>query len=449
MTLFSKIHSKIIWSIVEHRNGILTKKHLDYLILSEKWSHDKIKQFQLERIKVIVRHAFENCSFYKNHFNKIKLTPDDINSFKDFNKIPPVTREDLNMHLDDMIAKNVNEKERHSSTTGGSTGVATRFIRDNACLAIKKASEYRFNTWAGWKPGEKILAYWPALADFSGSKNSRGEFAISLLYSRHLKLYAGKLNEKILSEHVKTFKKFCPHLVRAFPSALERFAMFVEGSGLSIPQPKAVICVGEPLMESQRALFKKVFGCDVYNCYVSRECGNIACECSFHSGLHVAEELIYLEIDSPNTGEVGEVFLTDLWNVGMPLIRYKIQDAAKWEIDDCSCGKPHKKIGVNAARLSNFLISPVDGSYVSGSTLTHYLLAEGPQVGRVKLVQDANDHILVMMTGDEESNRKSVEHIKNRLNVIFKGKMKLDFEYVDKIPLLNSGKYSFVERKFS
>jgi len=447
MTAFSKIHNKFIWPIVEHRNGILTKKHLDYLILSEKWSHDKIKQFQLERIKVIVRHAFENCSFYKNHFNKIKLTPDDINSFKDFNKIPPVTREDLNMHLDDMIAKNINEKERHFSTTGGSTGLATQFARDNACLGIKNASEYRFNGWAGWEPGEKILYYWPALADFS-EKSARFKMIRSKYYSRSLSLYAGSLNEKILSEHLSAYKKFSPDLVRAFPSALQRFAEYINEKKMKLHSPKAVICVGEPLIQSQRELFSKVFGCDVFNCYVSRECGNIACECSAHSGLHVAEEMIYLEIENQGKGEFGEILLTDLWNMGMPFIRYRIQDAARWINKTCSCGKEHRLLGVDAARISDFLISPVDGSYVSGSTLTHYLLAEGPKIGRAKLVQDAPAHLRVIMTGSETSNKEGIEHIRLRLNVIFKGSMNVDFEFVDSIPLLPSGKYSFVERKF-
>jgi phenylacetate-coenzyme A ligase PaaK-like adenylate-forming protein len=444
---YSDFHRRFIWPYIEKRRKRNSYTLLNYLKESEKKSRYELESYQWERIIKIIKHAYKNTAFYRNKFDELNMKPADIKSIKDFKLISPVTRRDLNSQLGSMTAQNIREIERHSSTTGGSTGVATRFIRDNACLAIKKASEYRFNTWAGWMPGEKILAYWPALTDFNGPQN-KGGYINPLLLNRYIKLFAGQLNEKILSEHVMAFNKFRPHLVRAFPSALEQFAMFVEGSGLSIPQPKAVICVGEPLLESQRAIFKKVFGCDVYNCYVSRECGNIACECSFHSGLHVAEELIYLEIDNPNTGEVGEIFLTDLWNMGMPLIRYKIQDAAKWEVGDCHCGKPHKKIGVNAARLSAFLISPVDGSYVSGSTLTHYLLAEGPQVGRVKLVQDANDHISVLMTGDEKSNRKSVEHIKTRLNVIFKGKMKLNFEYVDKIPLLNSGKYSFVERKF-
>ena len=292
MSIYSSVHNLTIQPFIEKRNQVYASRHLPFLKECETFTKEQLYEYQWLRIKSIIKHAYQNTIFYKKRFDEINAVPDDIQTIEDFRMLPPVTRQDLNSQMESMTAQNIPEIERHSSTTGGSTGVATHFIRDNACLAIKKASECRFNTWAGWKPGEKILAYWPALADFSGIANSHKKFARSLLYSRHLQLFAGKLNEKILSEHVKAFKKFRPHLVRAFPSALQQFAEFVEGFGTSMPPPKAVICVGEPLIESQRALFKKVFSSNVYNCYVSRECGNIACECSFHSGLHVAEELI-------------------------------------------------------------------------------------------------------------------------------------------------------------
>ena len=285
------------------------------------------------------------------------------------------------------------------------------------------------------------------MTDFDDNINQQVTLR-SLLYSRYLKLFSGRLNEEILSEHLEAFIKFRPSLIRAFPSSLQKFAKYINEKRAVLPSPKAIICVGEPLLQSQRELFSKIFGCDVFNCYVSRECGNIACECAAHDGLHIAEEMIYLEIENHGKNEFGEILLTDLWNMGMPLIRYKIQDAARFIKGDCSCGKKHRRIGVDAARLSDFLISPVDGSYVSGSTLTHYLLAEGPQIGRVKIIQDKKDHLTIMIAGEERFSTKGVEHIKKRLKIIFKGKMYFDFEFVDNIPLLKSGKYSFVERKF-
>jgi len=427
MSLYSKVHSVLVRPFWERRNGLGTREHLRFLMKSELWSEARLRSYQIERLRLVLRHAYEHTQFYKKRFNEAGFNPYEVDSFDPLKRIPPVTRQDLNDSLKDMIADTIPENERHFDATGGSTGLPTKFARDNACLSIKKASEYRFNMWAGWNPGEKILAYWPALTDFSGDEK-KGYEVRSLLYTRNLKLFSGQLNEKILSDHVQAFRWFRPHLIRAFPSALQRFAEYVSQLEVVLPRPKAIICVGEPLLQSQRAIFSKVFGCDVFNCYVSRECGNIACECSAHDGLHIAEELVYLEIENQGKGEFGEIFLTDLWNMGMPLIRYRIQDAAKWLKGRCSCGRQLKRIGVEAGRLSDFLISPVDGSYVSGSTLTHYLLAEGPGVSRVKLIQDARDHIQVIMAGDEQTNSTAIQHITERIKTIFQATMRVDFE---------------------
>jgi phenylacetate-CoA ligase len=446
MTVYNRIHRKVVWPLLERRSGISTKDHSAFLSKSETWEEARLREFQLRRLQWIIDYAYNNTVFYKQRFDELDLRPEDIRTFEDFTAIPEVTRDDLKGQLEKMISGRIPASERHFDATGGTTGVATRFVRDNECLGIKKASEYRFNRWAGWRPGEKILAYWPALADFKSGAGA-SNIAKHLLFTRYLKLFAERLNDATLAEHFGAYRKFRPDLIRTFPSALHRLGEYVERHGIRLHKPKAVICVGEALIESQRELIARVFDCPVFDCYVSRECGNIACECEEHDGMHIAEELIYLEIDSKANCGYGDILLTDLWNTGMPLLRYRIQDAGRWLDGLCGCGRPHRRIAVDTARLSDFLISPADGCYVSGVTLAYYLLAEGPAVGRTKIVQDAKNHVTVFITGDQESNRSGAEHIRSRLNVIFKGEMKVDFQYVNDIPLLKSGKYSFAECK--
>lgn len=447
MNLYSRIHAYSLWPLLERREHLHTGGHLGFLKAGAGLTLEQLRTYQLGKLKLLLRHAYDNTIFYKRRFDQIGFHPDDLSSLEDLKKIPPVTRQDLNEHLEDMIARNISEKERHYASTGGSTGLATRFARDNGCLSIKKAAEYRFNTWMGWKPGDKILYYWPALTDFS-SEGSKTNCYKSLLLYRSLRLFAGRLNEKILAEHVRKYIAFKPSLIRAFPSALQRFAEYALNSGVSLPEPRGIITVGEPLIETQRNLFRDIFHSDVFNCYVSRECGNIGCECPAHNGMHIAEEMVYLEIEARKEGEFGEILLTDLWNMGMPLIRYRIQDAAKWVDGFCSCGRQHRRIGVEAARISDFLISPINDSYISGATLLHYLLAEGPQIGRVKLLQDAKDHLNIIIAGDKVSSQAGVKHIKSKLEIIFEGSMKVDFTFVEEIPLLPSGKYQFVQRLY-
>jgi len=447
MTTFGKIHHLLIRPILEARNNIHTTSDLKFLIKSDNWSRDQLDDFQWQRIKILLAHAFDHSPFYRERFNKLGLKPNDIKTFDDYENIPSISRQDINEHLEEMIANNLQEKDIHYSSTGGSTGLPTRFARDNKCLEIKLASEYRFNTWCGWSPGEKILYYWPALADFTEETISP-KMMKERLYSRRLKIFSGRLNDKMLAEHADMLRRFKPQIIRAFPGALNMLAEYLESKGEKIPQIRSIISVGESLHESQREIFQRVFRAEVFNCYVSRECGNIACECEAHQGLHITEELLYVEIRGNNQDEYGKILITDLWNMGMPFIRYEIQDAARWETRDCTCGRKHKMLGIDTGRLSDFLISPADGSTISGSAITHYLLAEGPQMGRVKFIQTAPNQLKVLIASGINEYLPARQHIQERLDRIFEGKMRIEYECTDRIPLLPSGKYSVVERKY-
>jgi phenylacetate-CoA ligase len=445
--MYSLAVRNLLNPILERRSGIYWTNHYYSLVENKLLPKDNIHEIQMEKIKRLVAHAYQNSPFYTSRFDDAGVRVSDIKTPEDLKKIPPLTREDLNCHLDSLTARNIPREDLHVDSTGGSTGLATKFIRNNGCIGIKKASEYRFNNWTGWKPGEKVLYYWPALSDFARVEPLFSVWKKKYI-TRQLLLYSGRLNERILGEHLAIVESFRPHLMRVFPNSLQIFAEYLLKMHKSLEIPRGIICVGEPLNDYQRKIFEQAFSTSVFNCYVSRECGNIACECEFHNGLHIAEELLFLEISNKDDKGYGDILITDLENFGMPLIRYKIQDASRWVQGDCPCGRKLMRIDVSAARETDFLVSPDDGSLVSGATLIHYVLAEGPKIGRIQIVQDEKDHLLVRMAGEEErNNEEGIVHIRKMIETIFRGKMKVDLEFVDHIPFMPSGKYRFIDRK--
>jgi phenylacetate-CoA ligase len=405
-----------------------------------------IEEIQRKKLAALLLHAYRNTCYYKELFDRASFNPESCSGPGDINKIPPLTREILNNRFNDLIASNIPRNGIHLDGTGGSTGMPTRFARDNECLDIKRASEFRFNSWTGWHPPEKILYYWSPIRDF-GSRKWISSLDPLRYLRPELRVYAGKLNDKLMSEHLKIITRYRPALLRAFPNTLQIFAEYLERCKVQCRIKNGIICVGESINDFQRDLFERVFSAKVFNCYVSRECGNMACECNSHTGLHVAEDMIMLEVDNPDPGGTGEILLTDLENYGMPLIRYRIQDASRWVAGECPCGMRFRRIDLNSARLADFLVSPIDGSMIGGVTLIHYLLAVGPIVGRFQIVQDQLDHVTVRMARSEEKNEEAKNHIRKTLNRIFEGKMRQDIEYLDEIPFLSSGKYQFIRNE--
>jgi phenylacetate-CoA ligase len=88
---------------------------------------------------------------------------------------------------------------------------------------------------------------------------------------------------------------------------------------------KSIMTTAEPLFPEHRVLFQEVFGAEVFDQYGCGEIGGIAFECDHHEGLHVTEERVILE-----TGETGELIITDLDNLALPLIRYSNADEAEY-----------------------------------------------------------------------------------------------------------------------
>ena len=185
----------------------------------------------------------------------------------------------------------------------------------------------------------------------------------------------------------------------------------------------------------------------MFNCYVSRECGNMAGECDFHHGLHINAESLIIEFvrngRQAAPGEPGQILITDLENYGMPFIRYRIEDLGSSMSPSCPCGRSLPLMAMEAGRISDFIISPHDRSYVSGAALCHYLIAEGPEVGQVQLVQESIDQLTIRIVRSRSTGTDERQHFEQVIQRVFQGKMRLRFEPVESIPKEKSGKYMF------
>lgn len=262
-------------------------------------------------------------------------------------------------------------------------------------------------------------------------------------------LYAGNIEEATLAEHAKALSRYRPNLIRAFPNPLSVLVKYLRHNPRYRIRPRGVLTTGEPLLAEQRLLVEEVFGCPVFDCYASRECGQHACECEAHDGLHVNAECLHLEFEMNGkpvgVGELGHILITDLDNYGMPFIRYHIEDMGTPLDGSCSCGRTLPRMVMGAGRVSDFLLSPFDGSLVSGSSMCHYLLAIGPDVGQLQIIQDARDHLTIRLRANKNQESTIVErrYLEDTIARIFHGTMRTTLVPVESIPHEKSGKYRF------
>src|SRR5256714_9638865 len=138
-------------------------------------------------------------------------------------------------------------------------------------------------------------------------------------------------------------------------------------------------------------------------------------ECDRHEGLHLTAENLLVEIlddegrPTPE-GEEGNVVITDLFNYGMPFIRYAIGDRAVAGWGACSCGRGLPLLRKVVGRRLDVLRTP-DGRLIPGEFFPH-LLKDYPSVKRFQVVQDGPGHVrlcVVLKGGWEEASRRSLE----------------------------------------
>src|SRR5690606_25431630 len=141
--------------------------------------------------------------------------------------------------------------------------------------------------------------------------------------------------------------------------------------------PRSVIVGAEKLYPFQRKLIEEAFAAPVFETYGSREFMLIAAECDRHEGLHLTSEHLLVEIldeDGRPTpaGEAGNVVITDLYNFGMPFIRYANGDRAIAGWSKCSCGRGLPLLRQVTGRRLDVLHSP-DGRRIPGEFFPHCL----------------------------------------------------------------------------
>jgi len=119
------------------------------------------------------------------------------------------------------------------------------------------------------------------------------------------------------------------------------------GIDMSRSSIRVTVHAGEPgasIPETRRRI-EQSFGAKTFDHVGMTEMGAYGFECEKQSGLHINEDEFIAEMIDPATGaevedgEKGELVLTNLGRIGMPLIRYRTGDLSVISRDACGCGR--------------------------------------------------------------------------------------------------------------
>ena len=354
----------------------------------ETMSREDLEELQLKKLQKIVKKAFDKIPYYNQKYTACEVYPEDIETLKDIEKLPYITKDDLRESYPfGLFAVDMKEiKELHSSS--GTTGKPV----------VSGYTEKDMDTWAETIArgltmmgiGEEDI-----LQNTHGYGMFTGGFGVH--YGSHkvgaaiIPISTGQTRRQIeiMQDFGTTGLIFTPsygiHLAEV---AIEDG---IDPKDLNI---KAIGFGAEMWTAEIRQRVEELYGAKAYNIYGLTELmgPGVGVECEAQNGLHIPEDIYYPEIINPNTLEVlgpnqkGELVLTNLEREGMPIIRFRTKELTKITYEKCECGRTHGRISRITGRSDDMI--KVKGVAIFPSQIEKALLKAG----------DVEPHYLIIVT---------------------------------------------------
>ena len=361
---------------------------------------------QLERLRWCVAYAYEHVPLYKERFDAAGVDPYTIDSLEDIRRFPFIVKQDMRDAYPFGLFAVSNHDVARIHASSGTTGQAT--VVGHSALDLKNWGD----------------CFARGIAMVGGSADSTVQVSYGYgLFTGGLGAHAGgeamgctviPTSSGNTKRQIQMMRDLKTDILCCTPS----YALLIADTAIEMGYDPAkefaisgVILGAEPASEGMRQEIREKLGvqyCDVYG--LSEVMGpGVAMECSVGHGLHVAEDQFFFEILNPDTlepvpdGEWGELVITTLTRECCPLVRYRTRDVTRALVEECSCGRTHRKIDRIVGRTDDMMIirgvnvfpSQIE-QVVTGfpELVTHYqivLTSDGP-LDRVELrVETAPD----------------------------------------------------------
>lgn len=349
---------------------------------------DELEEIQLKKLQVTVKRAFNKIPYYNKRYTEAEVYPEDIETLKDIEKLPFLTKDDLRESYPyGLFAVDIKDiKEVHSSS--GTTGKPV----------VSGYTEKDLDTWA------ETIARGLTMMGFDENdiiQNTHGyglfTGGFGVHYGSHkigatiIPISTGQTRRQI--EIMKDFETTGLIFTPSYGIHLGEVALEdgIDPKKLGI---KAIGFGAEMWTDEIRQKVEEIFGCKAYNIYGLTELTGpgVGVECSAQSGLHIAEDIYYPEIIDPNTlenlgtNQKGELVLTNLEREGMPVIRFRTKDLTQITYDKCECGRTHARMTRITGRSDDMI--KVKGVAIFPSQIEKALLK----------VSDVEPHYLIIVT---------------------------------------------------
>jgi phenylacetate-CoA ligase len=327
------------------------------------WSGARLREERAARLRDLVRIAVERSSWHRARLGDVNLATLDehtlrelpvmskqnlMGSFDEIVTDPGVRLAATNAHVASLDGDAYFRGELHAVASGGSSGVRGVFVWGWDAWATVQLTALRRSLLDRIKDPE--LACRPPVAMIVAAENAAHftsalseTFATGAVETHRFRVGAP------IEQIVAGLNEVAGDTLATYPSMLARLVGEVRSGRLTI-EPRRILTMAEPLLPETRKAAEDTWHAPVANMWGTSEGGVTAIGCFKGPGMHLTDDLLIVEpVDEhgnpvPAGVRSHKIYLTNLFNHLMPLIRYEITDEITLDDEPCACGSQHRRI---------------------------------------------------------------------------------------------------------
>jgi phenylacetate-CoA ligase len=338
------------------------------------WPADRLGLHRVQRLRELVREAIDRSPWHRERLGGVDAARLDEDSLRE---LPPMTKADLMGNFDRIVTDQrlslglVNDHvETVTSgsylldgyiavTSGGSTGHRGAFVYDWDGWATFWMGCFRQSLRAKWSDPElsarPMVSGWVTAAHFT-----HASAALSRTFASP-EFVNVRFPVTLPTDDIVTGLNLAqPDCLVAYPSALHVLSFEARAGRLRIA-PRQVLSCAEPLLPEIREAAEEAWGAPVGNIWAASEGGGMAVPCA-HSRSHLSEDLVIVEpVDEDGRpvapgDRAAKIYVTNLFNRALPLIRYEITDELTIVTEPCPCGSAFRCVADIQGRLDDVFV---------------------------------------------------------------------------------------------
>lgn len=421
--MLEKFRNNIFWAKDRFTNSnSILKNYKEIKSINENPTSETSKKLIEKNLSKLLKYAVKETEFYKN------INPEDLLNF------PIIDKSIITANNNDFLT--LDKKYLKSSTTSGSTGHPLTVYQDKKKIDRHTADMIYFNEIANYNLGNRL--YYFRVWNNKNAKSSLESFLHNIKMIDISNFSIDKLNNLINSlSNDKSTKS-----ILSFASSLEILENHIKTESLDLQDVKlkSIISMSEALPISTKKFLMQQFHCPVFSRYSNMENGFIAQQQKNSEDYYINNASFYVEILKfdenirAEDGEMGRIVVTDLFNYGMPIIRYDTGDIGVFS--NINGSVILKSI---EGRKTDFIYD-VNGNVLSPHVITNTMWFFAKEVNQFQFIQHDLNNYEIKINLKKSDTVFLAEKLNKHLKAYLGDDANIKQTFVDEIPVLSSGK---------